>query len=154
MSKQYNRYAIPPNELIVQAIKKEWDNPVASMEFEGFAFNIHSNRLRTFCRAYRRNEFFCSACKLPAQFFAVESFKRGNQKSFHINLYGTKDGEEVLFTHDHTLARCLGGANNLSNTTVMCAPCNSRKGTEEGKIRQQIRKDKCVPSTPLSSPCW
>ena len=127
---QYNRHAIAPLDVIIPAIKEGWDNPGAKMTFQEWTFNIHSLRLRTFCRF--RNALQCSCCKLKAEYFAVESFKHGNVKSVHVNLYGRReDGTEELFTHDHTLARSLGGADNLSNTTVMCFLCNNKKGEHE-----------------------
>jgi hypothetical protein len=40
----------------------------------------------------------------------------------------------VLFTHDHTLARGLGGADAIENTTTMCSPCNQKKSRLEGAL--------------------
>ncbi|MNE07882.1 hypothetical protein D3C80_1005220 [compost metagenome] len=37
----------------------------------------------------------------------------------------------MLFTHDHTLARSLGGTDDASNTTTMCAKCNFLKSKGE-----------------------
>ncbi len=129
---QYIRHAIAPMDEIVPEIMAQWDNPHARMTYGGLSFNIHSLRLKTFCRTAYKGRLECSTCKLRAGYFAVEAFARGDQTSVHINLYGrNSDGEEVLFTHDHTKARALGGADNLSNTTVMCFPCNNMKGCGE-----------------------
>jgi hypothetical protein len=136
---QYLRHAIAPLDDIFLAIKEGWNNPGAKMKFQEWTFNIHSLRLRTFCRC--RGNLVCSCCGLKAQYFAVESFKHGSPNSVHINLYGRADGKEILFTHDHTLARSLGGKDNMSNTTVMCSPCNSRKATEESKELNRRRKE-------------
>jgi hypothetical protein len=130
---QYNRHAIAPLDAIIPEIMAQWDTPKAKMEYGGFEFNIYSLRLKTFCRSAYKDALHCTACGLRASYFAIESFKRGNQKSYHVNLYGMVDGKEILFTHDHTLARSLGGADSLSNTTVMCSPCNSKKGQEEAR---------------------
>jgi len=153
---QYNRHAIAPLDAIIPEIMAQWDNPKAKMEYGAWTFNIHSLRLRTFCRAAYTNILKCSCCGIEATYFAVESFKRGNQKSCHINLYGLdSDGDEVLFTHDHTLARSLGGADNLSNTTVMCSPCNSRKGQREGDELKKLKREKHAnDKVHLPGACW
>jgi hypothetical protein len=133
---QYIRHAIAPLDAIIPEIMAMWDKAKPSMTYGAWTFNIYSLRLRTFCRAAYRDALECSCCKLKARYFAIESFTNQSQfPSVHVNLYGTKDdGEEVLFTHDHTLARALGGADNLSNTTVMCFPCNNKKGQKEGQL--------------------
>lgn len=132
---QYNRHAIAPLDAIIPAIKAGWDNKAAKMELGAWKFNIHSLRLRTFCRDAYRDHLECSCCGLKAEYFAIESFKHGSSDSVHVNLYGRKeDGTEVLFTHDHSKARGLGGADNLSNTTTMCWVCNNKKA--EGEARE------------------
>lgn len=75
----------------------------------------------------------CSACGLEAQFYAVERPVQMNDgHPYHLNLWGIDpNGGEVLFTHDHTLARSAGGKDNLSNTTTMCSPCNFAKSLVE-----------------------
>lgn len=158
---QYNRHVVAPLNTIIDAIKASWDLPGPKMTYEGWTFNIHSLRLKTFCRARNKNQLFCSACNLPATFFAVESFVRnGDNNSCHVNLYGVnKDGKEVLFTHDHTLARSLGGRDNLGNTTMMCSPCNSKKSlweNDEVKRRKKYKKEKqnAHDKIHLSSPSW
>ncbi len=103
---------------------------------------VSSLRLRTFARDAMDNcELRCSACGLKASFFAIETFARGDQSSAHINLYGIHGGEDVLFTHDHTLARSLGGADSLHNTTTMCSPCNTFKSKAEGEERKRRREE-------------
>lgn len=140
----YVRHAIAPLDVIIPEIMAQWDNPRARMTYGAWEFNIHSLRLKTFCRAAYQNQLVCSCCKLEAEYFAVESFARNSDNSsVHVNLYGRKpDGKEVLFTHDHTLARALGGTDNLSNTTVMCFWCNNKKGQAEGVLVKFRRKEK------------
>lgn len=132
---QYIRHALAPLDAIIPEIMAQWDKSTPRMEYGAWSFNIYSLRLRTFCRAAYKNRLECSNCKLRAEYFAVESFARNSvSSSVHVNLYGRKeDGEEVLFTHDHTLARALGGVDDLSNTTVMCYTCNNKKGQVEAR---------------------
>lgn len=85
-------------------------------------------------------------CGLTFSHFVVER-NLGRRKTpapdhhnFHLNLYGVNArGEEVMFTHDHTLARSLGGADDLSNTTSMCRVCNREKSVLETLLVQQQR---------------
>lgn len=107
------------------------------LEFQGATVKIAytSLRLRTFAVKGTR----CVCCGLEASFFAVEK-SRGVKEAYHINLWGVKDGNEVLFTHDHILARALGGADNMSNSQTMCGPCNWKKGKVEGEEFKRRRK--------------
>ncbi len=87
----------------------------------------------------------CSNCGREASFFAIERhlIRDPNNKSgkYHLNLYGLDEqGNEIMFTHDHTMARALGGNDDLSNMTTMCSPCNSTKSINERKAVEEIRK--------------
>jgi len=46
----------------------------------------------------------------------------------HFNLYGESEGELVLMTKDHILAKASGGEDRHSNYQTMCATCNALKG--------------------------
>ena len=99
------------------------DPKINSVVLHGHTVKVSSLRLRNFAKSC-----VCASCKLEAAHFAVES-----NGAWHLNLWATRglDKGEMLFTHDHSLARCLGGADNEENTTTMCAECNHRKGREE-----------------------
>lgn len=130
-----------PLDNIFAAIREGLSLSKPRHTYEGFTFNVSSLRLRTFCRDAGLGRLRCAECGLDARFFAVESFARNtDNKSVHANLYGVKDdGAEVLFTHDHILARGLGGADTLANSQTMCGPCNWAKGTREGHAVNQKR---------------
>jgi len=111
----------------------------------GWKVGVSSLRLRTFARdAEDTYRICCSECGLRATFFAIETFAKGNQEVAHINLYGIHGGKDILFTHDHTLARALGGMDSLSNTTTMCSPCNTFKSKAEGEERKRRREEENV----------
>ena len=117
----------------------KWEGPKWSVQ--GYEVGVGSTRLKTFARHYQNHNgtIACVNCGLQASFFSIDNLARNPQGSPHINLFGVgPDGNEVLFTHDHTVARVFGGADDLGNTRVMCSPCNSRKGTKEGKLAQQL----------------
>ncbi len=45
----------------------------------------------------------------------------------HFNMYGEHEGELVLFTKDHIVAKAFGGEDRLDNYQTMCCTCNSLK---------------------------
>jgi hypothetical protein len=88
----------------------------------------------------------CTHCGIEGAFFAIERSKSKHPNAllppagppFHLNLYALDEaGEEVLMTHDHILARCLGGKDTPENTQTMCHVCNGKKGEgEQAKFKQ------------------
>lgn len=97
--------------------------------FNGVRVKVNTLRLQTF----HVKGTTCIACGLQASFFAIESNQPSTKDpQYHLNLYGVNEqGEEVLFTHDHTIARSVGGADHLSNTQTMCTICNFNKSLVE-----------------------
>lgn len=140
----YQRHAIASLDEVIPEIMAKWDMPRPDRFtlISGHSIGISSLRMKTFCRAAYKGKLACVSCGLEGRFFGVETFSRGNQTMPHANLYGVKDGEEILFTHDHILARALGGSDDLDNSQVMCSPCNSHKSIAEGQEARQRRLTK------------
>lgn len=90
-------------------------------------------------QSFSQKELCCSSeeCGLKAAFFAVEKGEakrkgRVNRSNYQLNIYGINEcGAEIEFTHDHTLARGLGGEDQLDNISIMCLRCNQRKSYYE-----------------------
>jgi len=93
----------------------------------GFRVKLGSLRYKVF----KANQI-CVGCGMRGKYFALE--RQSNHKDldkvpWHFNLYGVNgQGVEVLFTKDHTLPKCLGGSNALTNLETMCYTCNQEKG--------------------------
>lgn len=85
----------------------------------------------------------CSCCKTKGTFFTVCKTKGLLEVShYHLSLWGVdKDNKLVLFTHDHTLARGLGGRDIVDNTTTMCYKCNNLKSLEETRMAADLRRN-------------
>src|ERR1700712_2632225 len=94
------------------------------IKIKKYFVSVQSLRLRTFLKSGVQ----CPCCSNKASFFAIER-NYGSQGGYHLNLYGIdKKNKEILFTHDHIIARALGGEDNISNSRTMCGPCNWEKG--------------------------
>lgn len=119
----------------INAVFEKIRNGEKSMTVNGVVLSLEGLRLETFASS----EQCCSDpnCPTKPEYFAIERTLDNNHPEFsryHLNLYGTNaKGYETLFTHDHTLARALGGDDARNNTTMMCGPCNFRKARVEGK---------------------
>lgn len=130
----YQRLGKVSIETVREAQAKVWNDgkpPQAKL-------NVLGTNVKLFSKGTRLKTFFehgteCSACGLQASFYAVErpAHETGDFP-YHLNLWGIDGkGQEVLFTHDHTLARSAGGKDHTSNTTTMCSPCNFAKSLVE-----------------------
>lgn len=106
--------------------------------FSDFGFKgisrLESQRLTLF----KEKGTVCACCGLEATHFrkdvglseqALRKLNKPYSGTFHLNLYGLKDGEEILFTKDHILAKSNGGSNNFQNYATMCTKCNRLKGS-------------------------
>jgi hypothetical protein len=104
------------------------------VDVAGVLVKVVSTRLRTF---YKTGTY-CHHCGLQASFFAIERTvnHKGTDHPYHLNLWGVDaEGQEVLFTHDHIIARALGGTDVVEeNTQTSCGPCNWAKGEVEGVL--------------------
>lgn len=90
----------------------------------GVQVNLTSQRLILF---EKNNK--CVDCGLVGTYLALEKTNEID-KSYHLNLYGIRDGEEILMTKDHIFPKSLGGSNKLKNYQTMCRVCNMKKGDE------------------------
>jgi hypothetical protein len=98
------------------------------LDFHGVTCSTASTRLLT----YHIHGLNCcvKGCTISGQFFAVERAKNQLTASWHLNLYGIKNGEEVMMTSDHKLPRSKGGHDHISNRQPMCSPHNAGKGNQ------------------------
>lgn len=74
------------------------------------------------------------SCSKKGLFFASERTPGSGSmyNEWHLNLYGIDDdGDEVLMTQDHVLAKGNGGADTVDNLQPMCYPHNQKKGDKD-----------------------
>ncbi len=108
-------------ETIFALVRK---SPVKQVVLDGDDVKICSVRLRVF--AYKGCQ--CVSCGVVGT--RVYKERGVDQIRWHLNLYAVVDGKEILMTKDHTVPKCLGGSNALSNLQPMCAKCNFAKGAK------------------------
>lgn len=96
-------------------------NKVTKKEYNGDFIKMGSLRYKLFAT----KGIVCSSCGLIGSFFAKE--KNKNDKTYHFNLYGIKNGIEIMLTKDHIFPKSLGGSDTLENLQTMCKICNELK---------------------------
>lgn len=134
--KRYTRINTIDISDVFDRMKNFYDSGVSQsktyrVDFDGYLANIASLRLKTF---YQKG-ICCIECGIKAEYFALEKdYKNSKMEFYHLNLYGLKGDKEILFTHDHTHARSLGGEDKIENTETMCEECNSLKSKVEAKL--------------------
>ncbi|KUL05429.1 MAG: hypothetical protein XE10_0208 [Methanoculleus marisnigri] len=92
------------------------------IRFGGVLVNMASDRMRCFLHSGT----VCICCGLEARYFALERLCKADE--YRLNLYGLKDGKEVMFTKDHIVPKCKGGPSSIDNYQTMCEHCNGAKG--------------------------
>ena len=127
---QYIRAGVHSLAEILPLLK---DNPVPYtgekkeyIELDGVKVKTTSARHTVFL-----NSMICAICGMKGSFFAIEKIVADPGTVYHFNLYGIKDGEEVLFTKDHIVPRSKGGPNHISNYQTLCAVCNHEKDDKQ-----------------------
>lgn len=124
-----NHFSIKPEDRNFQNLPRRSD-------CAGHMLRLNSVRLQTFAFAGT----VCVTCGIEGKFFAIER-EEGATSGYHANLYAVDEkGNEVMMTHDHILARSLGGEDHIKNTQTMCTYCNAEKSIHEREILQR-RKD-------------
>ncbi len=136
---QYIHHATVAIPRVMELIKKHSSVSGVKVDVHGFSVGVTSLRLRTFRHAHKCGKMYCMGCNVQASFFSIDSFKNSAQNSYHLNLYAKGPDGNILMTHDHRIARSLGGADNLSNTTMMCSPCNGKKSRTETSLINERR---------------
>ena len=92
------------------------------VDFDGNLINMASDRYKCF----DTHGVTCVACGVKGEYFALE--RDSIYPTYHFNLYGVVDGEEVLMTKDHIIAKSKGGPDHIDNFQTMCTKCNLEKG--------------------------
>jgi len=112
-------------ELRRSKVKKGSIKYIAATErsFDGHMVKMTSQRYQLFAS----KGVTCVSCGLVGEFFGLEKICYQEGDRYHFNLYGVRDGREILMTKDHIVPKSMGGKNTLDNYQVMCFECNAEK---------------------------
>ena len=91
------------------------------VDFDGVLVNMASDRYKCF-KVWGTT---CTKCGVTGDTFYLErNWSQYNAKLYHFNLYGHRDGEEILITKDHVIPKAKGGLDSLENYQTMCIHCD------------------------------
>jgi 5-methylcytosine-specific restriction endonuclease McrA len=68
----------------------------------------------------------CVSCGIKGNKFLLEQYS--TDRNPHFNFYAERNGQLILMTKDHIVAKSNGGSNKLENYQTMCSVCNNLKG--------------------------
>jgi len=122
MNNNYIRKGIYTIDAVLSKINY---NKSIKIDFDGDLIKMTSQRYLVF----KHKGCMCVKCGLVGTFFAKEKTPT-QQGGFHFNLYGIKNGIEILFTKDHIIPKSKGGSNTINNYQTMCVICNNLKGNK------------------------
>jgi 5-methylcytosine-specific restriction endonuclease McrA len=99
-------------------------------ELDGDLINFGTKRLQVFAK----KGLTCARCGTIGEFFVKEKHNR-QAKYWHLGCYALDgDGNWVMMTRDHIIPRNRGGSDSLSNSQVLCFPCNQEKADKPWAI--------------------
>lgn len=110
-------------EIPVLEVLNNLSNRKKSFVFNGHEYLVKMNSQRYFM--FKENAS-CVCCGLKGTRMFLEYHPY--DMTPHFNLYGEYEGDLVLMTKDHILAKAFGGEDKHSNYQTMCSICNSLKG--------------------------
>ncbi len=127
---KYERLGIVSTDIILPLIESH-----SSIIVYGKKVKLNTLRMKVF--KHKGLQCAYEKCHYVGSYFAVERDLKhlDDNLPYHLNLWGKTEvvGQDVLFTHDHILARSLGGENNMENCQPMCVWHNNYKSIEESK---------------------
>lgn len=119
-------YVVDPNILFKSGVKNRSPEykKLIEKDYEGHRVKMDSQRYLLFAS----KGVTCVECGLVGSFFGLEKNRGQEGDRYHFNLYGIRDGIEILMTKDHVIPKSKGGLNTLDNYQIMCFDCNIAKG--------------------------
>jgi len=115
-----SRNGILIEKLPLSIIKDTYSQKENFIKIDKYKVKTKDDRYLNFIK----NGFVCSKCGLKGQYANLEFNKRNKN---HLNVYGVRNGKEILLTKDHIYPKSKGGLDNIKNYQVLCENCNNKK---------------------------
>lgn len=96
---------------------------------DGDMMSFGSLRYETFMQ---KGTICCKCGLVGDRFYKERNFVTEKSNGpYHFNLYGVDaDGDEILITKDHIIAKSLGGTDTIDNLQPLCMVCNGLKANK------------------------
>jgi len=131
MAKKEETISIPIKETIDEILSLIGTEPSAYITaLDGNTYKVGTKSLRLL--TFKNTGVVCPFCGITATHFTISY--QAKSLNYHLNLFSN----DILFTHDHIVARSKGGKDDLSNTRTMCGPCNWGRG--DGKNDNNLKR--------------
>jgi hypothetical protein len=125
--------------MIISLIGEFSSNTKPQIWLDGDWLNVRGERIKTF-----QVSLSCACCGVIGKYFIKEkhrAYATNPDETFHLNLYGFRNGVEVEFTSDHKIPISKGGARRgLSNRQTLCYDCNHIKADRMIDLNE-LRRD-------------
>ena len=106
------------------------NTPQRERMIDGFWIENVAKVSATRLRLFGRGDIQCVSCGLKGSHFHIERHVNDKVMPFSVNLYGVRDGQEIMLTWDHIVPRSMEGSNNIANAQPMCSICNNAKSSD------------------------
>lgn len=123
VSDMYDEYKLAGNSDVMFSYYNEKSKKVESVEVD-----MSDDRYANFFE----HGTICEKCGLKGEYFWLETCGYGKKNKYskpHFNLYGMRNGKEIMLTKDHIKSRSNGGKDDLDNYQCLCKHCNEHKGS-------------------------
>lgn len=122
-NKIYERKGILPLSFLSSLKDASKENVYETINNVNVNVKITSQRYPVF-----KNNTKCVCCGLEASYLSIDKKKGENEntENYHLNMYGLKDSNEMLFTKDHIIPKSKGGKNVQSNYQTMYEIFNTK----------------------------
>jgi hypothetical protein len=140
--KRFVNFSMPIKEGLEEVKRQIGKDFIEVTGEDGNTYRVKGKSLRL--RTFKATGTACPLCDAKATHWVLTFTAPGQA---HLNLMGENG---LLFTHDHIEPLSQGGADHISNTHVMCGPCNwflGSKTEDQLKVSQETDPLSILPNT-------
>jgi hypothetical protein len=148
--KRFVNFSMPVKEGLEEVKRQIGQDFIEVTGEDGNTYRVKGKSLRL--RTFKATGTTCPLCDAKATHWVLTFTAPGQA---HLNLMGENG---LLFTHDHIEPLSQGGRDHISNTHVMCGPCNwflGNKAEDSPKIEvPEFRPETAMVYYDQLQNCW